>query len=145
MHLLRRRGRAGRAAWTRIPRRAFPWDEAAWDRELLGATRAALALRAAEPATRSDGLRVLATSGGALAFGRGPEAGVEGGEVVGLVVAVNTGDVSATLELPVVDRPASGSNEVLLVLGRARDRGAIVLRDGAIELPARSGAVVRFA
>jgi len=126
-------------------RRAFPWDEATWDRELLEATRAALALRGAEPALRSDGLRVLATNGGAVAFGRGREAGVQGGEIVGLVVALNAGEAPMTLELPGVDQPASGSTEVLLAVGRARGPDGIALRGGAIDLPARSGAVLRFA
>ena len=113
-------------------RRAFPWDSARWDGELLASVQAAFRLRHAATALRSDELAITATVAGALAFQRGTE---------GLAVAINAGDETAALT---IGRAASGS--VLLGVGRARAVSPRLANiDGAltIELPARSGAVVR--
>jgi neopullulanase len=122
-------------------RRAFPWDMAHWDAELLRSVQAMLALRHAEPALRADPVAVTDASGAALAFTRatgGPEAAGEGGR---LGVAINAGDSPATLRL------GEGGAFTLLAVGRARTIAPILHgADGtvAIELPPRSGAVVRL-
>ena len=123
-------------------RRAFPWDAAHWDGELLGSVRAMLALRHAEPALRADAVTVTDASGAALAFTRsvgGPEAAGAGAR---LGVAINAGESAARLRLG-----EGGGATILLAVARARS-GTPLLRvaDGgvAVELPPRSGAVVRL-
>ena len=120
-------------------RRAFPWDQARWNLALLAAMREAFAVRRAEPALRADGFAVTSTSWSAIVFVRyGPE-GV-------LAVAVNAGTESTILPLPQDQSTASPS--VILAMGRARSSAVILGQvDGrpTIGLPARSGAVVRFA
>ena len=73
-------------------RRAFPWDEAAWDRDGLAWTRAAFAARHALPALRRGTFRVAGAAGDALAFVRGEAAG--GGAVL---VVVNAGEEPAAV------------------------------------------------
>ena len=51
-------------------RRAFPWDAAAWDKELLAFVRAAMAVRHAQPALRHGAFELLAADGGAVAYAR---------------------------------------------------------------------------
>jgi len=116
-------------------RRAFPWAEERWDRELFDAIRAAFALRHAEPALRSDAVAITSAVGPALAFRRGGAAE--------LGVAINPGDEAIQLAL---GQAASGS--VILGMGRARGVAPeLAQADGAIsiQLPPRSGAVVRLA
>src|SRR4029078_9982022 len=73
-------------------RKAFPWDPARWEADLLGATRATFALRATEPALRADGVTPLAAAGAAFAFER------RSGEAR-LAVALNAGDAAGSLDL----------------------------------------------
>jgi cyclomaltodextrinase len=68
-------------------RRAFPWDESAWDGEGLAWTRAAYTARRQLPALRRGAFRVVGASGAAVAFVRDGDAG---GDAV--LVAVNAGD-----------------------------------------------------
>ena len=71
-------------------RRAFAWDEAHWDRELLDFTRAAVALRHAKAVLRHGEYRTLAAEGQAIAYLRSaPDSAV--------VVVLNAGDAPATL------------------------------------------------
>ena len=93
VHLLRRRGRAGRRATTRTAAAAFPWDEDRWD-----ARPAPLRSRAAAPAPT-----LSRPPGGRRRRGR-PTARrdrvrARRGERSGLVVAVNAGDEPIRLEL----------------------------------------------
>ena len=116
-------------------RRAFPWDEGRWDRELFHAVREAFAVRHAESALRSDAVTLTSAVGPALAFRRG------GATELG--VAVNPGDDPIRLAL---GQGSSGS--VILTMGRARSIAPqVASTDGAImiDLPPRSGAVVRLA
>jgi len=118
-------------------RKAFPWDRARWEADLLDATRATFTLRRAEPALRADGVSVLGAAGAALAFER------RSGDRR-LAVAINAGDGTASLDLGPADGPAS----VLLSTGRARISPARLGElEGAVrvELPPRAGAVIRLA
>jgi neopullulanase len=117
-------------------RRAFPWDPARWESDLLDATRAAFALRRAEPALRSDGVTFLASAGGALAFER------RAGERR-FAVALNAGEEPASLPLG----PAGTDAAVVLATGRARMAPpSLTSADGSVSLalPRRAGAVVRL-
>jgi len=118
-------------------RKAFPWDPARWEPDLLEATRSLFALRRAEPALRSDVVTFLAAEGAALAFER-RDADRRFG------VAVNAGESPVSLGLgePGVEP------SIMLVAARARlDRPVVAMADGVatVELPPRSGAVVRLA
>ena len=116
-------------------RRAFPWDEGRWDHELFDAMRAAFAVRHAEAALRSDAVTITSAVGPALAFRRG-----SAGE---LSVGINPGDEPIRLAL---GGGAGGS--VILPMGRARANSPTVTgAEGSVtvELPPRSGAVVRLA
>ncbi|MEO5705234.1 MAG: glycoside hydrolase family 13 protein, partial [Candidatus Limnocylindrales bacterium] len=120
-------------------RRAMPWDEALWDHELLDSMRAAFAVRHAEPALRSDEVRLTATVGEALAFRRGSSGAAFDGA---LGVAINAGDEPVRLALG----EASGGS-LVLAMARARSTAPeLTEADGVatIELPPRSGAVVRL-
>jgi cyclomaltodextrinase len=121
-------------------RRAFPWDEARWDHELLAAVRASFALRHAEPALRSDAVQVSATSGAAMAFERNA-----GGRR--LVVAINPGEERVALGIPGADL-AGAAPGLLLAAGRARiDPPYVRVADGqvSIEIGPRAGAVTSIA
>ena len=125
-------------------RRAFPWDRAHWDRELLGSVQALLALRRAEPALRADAVTVTYAEGAAIAFARSVvgSGATDGGPAGRLGVALNAGESSATL---VVGQ--GGAASTIVAVGRARTTAPLLhQRDGsvAIELPPRSGAVVRL-
>ena len=121
-------------------RRAFPWDGTQWDRALLESVRASFGLRRAEPALRADGVTMLASDGGALAFERRADDRR-------LAVAVNAGEEPVRLRLTADGPAASGDPETLLAVGRGRDvvPSLGVGDDGtSIELPPRSGAVIRL-
>jgi cyclomaltodextrinase len=118
-------------------RRAFPWDPARWDAELLGTTKAAFNLRRAEATLRADGLRFLWSADHALAFERRSDDRR-------LAVALNAGETATSLVLGSADREP----QVILAVGRARSSAPrLSTSDGAvsIELPPRSGAVIRLA
>ncbi|TME09452.1 MAG: alpha-amylase [Chloroflexi bacterium] len=118
-------------------RRAFPWDPGHWQSDLLETTRATFGLRRAEAALRSDGVTLLSSAAEALAFERRDGDGR-------LAVAVNAGEAVASLALGGTDRAPA----VLLATGRAREMApSVTSTDGSvtIELPPRSGAVVRLA
>jgi len=117
-------------------RKAFPWDRSRWEADLLDATRATFTLRRAEPALRSDAVSILAAGGQALAFER------RDGDRR-LAVALNAGDGATSIRLG-----AAGSDAgVLLSTGRARIHSPrLSSSDGAlaVELPPRSGAIIRL-
>jgi neopullulanase len=117
-------------------RKAFPWDPARWESDLLDVTRAAFRLRHEEPALRSDGVAALSSNDGAVAFER------RAGERR-LAVALNAGDEPASLAL---GAPGEGA-ALVLATGRARiTQPEITVSDGtaSIALPRRAGAVVRL-
>jgi neopullulanase len=120
-------------------RRAFPWDPARWDHELLESVRAAMAMRRAEPALRADGVVPASTAGAALAF-------LRRGATSTLAVALNAGEEAVRLPLA-PDRDGVGATGARVLLASARAREVPPRLSGsegalAIELPPRSGAVV---
>jgi len=113
-------------------RRAFNWDRATWDEDLLAFTRRAIGLRHAHPALRRGSFRRLYAHADAYAFGRqlGDDA---------LVIAFNAGTLPRTVTLDVGgllnDGPATalwGGIEGHVSRGTLRD----------LTLPPRSAAVL---
>ncbi len=116
-------------------RRAFPWDERAWDHELLAFVRAAFALRREEPALRADAAAVAGSSGRGIVLER-----ASGERRV--AVAVNAGEEPVAMALPM---PSAGEPAILLAAGRARaERPRLEKLEGSfgIELGPRAGAVL---
>ncbi|HEX7022768.1 MAG TPA: alpha-amylase family glycosyl hydrolase, partial [Trueperaceae bacterium] len=111
-------------------RRAFPWDEAAWDRDLLVHYRRLIALRRSSMALQQGAFIELHARRDVYAFAR-----QLAGETV--VVVVNRGNATR-VELPVWK--AGLWSEVLRPLVGDEPHG---LRQGVLELdlPARAGAV----
>lgn len=115
-------------------RRAFPWDESAWNHELLSFVREAIRVRREHAALRGAELTSVAVDGSAVAIrrGSGPDAAL---------VAVNAGDESAELPLP---GDLAGGRPALLVGSQpgwepAGDGGVVRLapRSGVIWAPGR--------
>ncbi len=107
-------------------RRAFPWDEAAWDGDAVAWTRAAYAARHALPALRRGSFRIVGAHQDAVAFVRGA---VDGGSPV--LVVVNAGDqpvevevgahelAGSTLRGPAAARRRRGASVAVAADGRA--------------------------
>jgi glycosidase len=117
-------------------RRAFPWDHATWDHELLEYCRAVIALRHARPALRHGEFRMLAADGGAVAYGR---LGADAGELV----LLNAGEAPARLTVPTDSyggaelRPVKLASEpypVLVGSGEGRLEVEVAARSGAVLL-----------
>ncbi|HET7829848.1 MAG TPA: alpha-amylase family glycosyl hydrolase, partial [Candidatus Limnocylindrales bacterium] len=116
-------------------RRAFPWDESAWDVEGLAWTRAVYAARRAQPALRRGAFRVAGAADAALAFVRDGDAG---GQPV--LVVVNAGEWP--VEVPVGVEELGGATLVDAPLPDAVGRQPVeVGPDGraAIGVPPRTG------
>jgi cyclomaltodextrinase len=116
-------------------RRAFPWDEARWDRDLMAFFRRAIALRHQHPALRHGRyLRLHADDRhGVYAFARQ-------GEGEPLVVVLNNGSAGYDLDVPVQDLFADGT-----VLHDLWEGGQAQVTAGQITgatLPPRSGVVL---
>ncbi len=114
-------------------RRAFPWDEARWDKELLDWYRRCIALRHALPSLRRGQFRRLYADPAVYAFARHM-----GGET-SVLVAVNVGETPATPTIPVRGLWADGA--------RLTDRlsgSAWPVADGALypTVPPFSGVVL---
>ena len=99
-------------------RRAFPWNEGDWDRDLLEAHRSLIALRHTHPALRGAGYRHVSTEGHLYVFERFDDS-------ERLIIAVNAGD-----------QPATATVETGAPLW-----GKATSANGQISLSARSGAV----
>lgn len=104
-------------------RRAFPWNEAEWDMDLLQAHRELTALRHAHPALRAPGYRTVSAAGQLYLFER-----FDNDER--LLVAANAGEDNASAE-------ADGDLELLW--------GDAISTGTEITVPPRSGAVWRVA
>jgi neopullulanase len=125
-------------------RRGFPWDEGRWDGELLAFVRAVFALRRAEPVLRRGGLRVLGARDGWVAVERrGDPASEESAEAsaAALVVAVNAGREPVRIPLGTVD---PNGVAILALPGRSGQVRADSPEGPALELPGRTGAIVRL-
>jgi cyclomaltodextrinase / maltogenic alpha-amylase / neopullulanase len=119
-------------------RRAFPWDEAAWDHDLRDTTRRAIALRKARPALRRGTFERFYASNDVATFGRRTADDA-------VVVAFNAGHVERTLNIDVEDLLPDGTASDLWRGGSGAGAGAAVrvlhgtLRN--VTLPPRSAAV----
>jgi cyclomaltodextrinase len=115
-------------------RRAFPWDDARWDQDLLAFFRRAIRLRHEHPALRRGRYLRLHADGesGVYAFARQGE-----GET--LVVVVNNGTSSYELDVPAEGLFAEGTALHDLWEGRAAQM--VAGRIAGATLPPRSGAV----
>ena len=72
-------------------RRSFPWDEGAWDHQLLAYVKAATAVRHAQPSLREGDFSILAAEGNAVAYARSLSGAPS------MVTALNAGTERATL------------------------------------------------
>jgi cyclomaltodextrinase / maltogenic alpha-amylase / neopullulanase len=110
-------------------RRAFPWDESRWNRDLLSYSRALTALRRSQPELRHGEFRALAADAEAVAYERIGARSV--------VVAMNAGDAAARLRLDI-----PGNFEAVVLSGT--EPPAVERLDGRMTLTiaARSGAVL---
>lgn len=122
-------------------RRAFPWDEHAWDRDVLAWTRAAFAIRRELPALRRGSFRVAGATGDAVAFTRGEAAGAPA-----VVVAVNAGD--SGIDVPVRVPDLAGASLVDVPLPDTARGGAVAAAldadgSGRLHVPARTGRILR--
>ncbi len=130
-------------------RRAYPWDDAAWDQPTLAYMRALLALRHEQPVLRNGGLRIAGTSGdsiGILRSGAWDElSDLPPGTPPALVI-VNAGEGAAELTIQAVE--LAGQRLAPVVATRdepeARLAGSTVGADGHLDLvvPARYGVVL---
>jgi neopullulanase len=119
-------------------RGGFPWDAARWDEELRGFVRAALAVRAGEPALRHGATIAVGAEGAAMAIERRLDD-------TRLILALNPGDEPADLEVT-VDDVGTGWLAPIALPG-IDDLEAVVVTDGRarIAVPARSGRLLRVA
>ena len=116
-------------------RRAFPWDEARWDHDLLAFFRRAITLRREHPALRRGRYRRLYANRqrGVYAFARQYEE-------ESLVVVLNNGPTSYALDVPVRGLFADGTTlHDLWAGGQAQVAAG---RITGATLPPRSGAVL---
>ncbi len=121
-------------------RRAFPWDENAWDPDAVAWTRAAYAARHALPALRRGSFRIAGVHEDAIAFVRGA---AEGAPPV--LVMVNAGDrqVEVDVAAPELagstlrDQPLPGRGAADVAIGGdGRALIAVAARAGRILAPA---------
>jgi len=115
-------------------RRAFPWDEARWDYDLLTFFRRATRLRHEHPVLRRGRyLRLHADEHRVYAFARQGE-----GET--LAVVLNNGSASYNLDVPVQSLFANGA--ILRDLWEGGQARVNAGRMTGLTLPPRSGAVL---
>jgi neopullulanase len=120
-------------------RRAFPWREESWDRDLLAFVRASLALRRDESALRRGSFRVAGSGAGAVAIDRQLDDRR-------LLLVVNNGAAEASLT---VDLPgAAGCRLEVIPLPDLKAASLPPTMPGdkvPIKVPPRSGTMVRLA
>src|SRR4029079_2322168 len=76
-------------------RRSFPWDEAAWHKDLLAYVKAATSLRHAEASLRHGNFAIVAAEGDAMAWARTTDGAPS------VVTMLNAGTGPATLSFEV--------------------------------------------
>jgi neopullulanase len=126
-------------------RASFPWgDRGSWDLDLLAFTRGTVAARRANAVLRRGGYRTVGAEGPAMAFVRTPVAGVDG---PALVVAVNAGDATVTLDLELADDTGDRLASVSWAGTPELPAGGIAVREGraTVRVPPRAGIVLRGA
>jgi neopullulanase len=119
-------------------RRAFPWDEAAWDQDGLAWTKAAYRARHDLPALRRGDLHVVGASGDAVAFVRGT-----GGGGSAVLVVVNAGESPITFTVNVAAIAGTTLMDVLLPDSASGD-GVVVGPEGetTVTVQARAGRIL---
>ncbi|MDQ6793826.1 MAG: glycoside hydrolase family 13 protein [Chloroflexota bacterium] len=120
-------------------RRAFPWREEAWDRDLRSFVRASIALRRDEPALRRGSFRVAGAGAGAIAIERRMDDRR-------LLLVVNNGAAETSLA---VDLPGAAGCRLEVIplpdLPAASPPPTMPGDQVTIKLPPRSGTIVRLA
>ena len=119
-------------------RRAFPWDEGAWDHDLRAFVRGLVAVRAGEPALRAGQVNVVAAAGSAVAYERRVDD-------TQLVVAVNAGDEATRLDVRLDGADGRRLTPVELAGGFGAVGDGLVMSDGVatVELGPRCGFILR--
>ena len=116
-------------------RRAFPWDEAAWDHGLRDFVRAAISLRASQPVLRHGEYRTLAAAGNAVAWG------LYSADATAVIV-LNADDRLTQLRLPADAMPGADVQPAALP-GMALPRlSRLDTGELEVELAGRSGCVL---
>jgi cyclomaltodextrinase len=122
-------------------RRAFPWDERKWNKDLLTYVKRCIALRKSHPALRRGEYKTLFAQGGMYAFGR--RLLLEGFTEETLLCVFNASQVPWELRVPVQDYLPEGT-----VLHGAWGEGTAMVRDGhliGLTVTARTGIVLEVA
>jgi cyclomaltodextrinase len=129
-------------------RRAFPWDEGAWDQPTLTFVRSVLRLRNDVAVLRGGGLRIVGTSGDSLAIlrsGRWDPASDVPDDAPPALIVVNAGEGAVALTVA-AGEPAGALLTTRLATSDAADGlGSVTIgADGRVDLvlPARYGAVL---
>jgi neopullulanase len=105
-------------------RGTFPWDRSRWETGLLETVRTLFRLRTAEPALRDGPVRVVGSSGSAMAYERGSG-------VARFVVVANPGQTSERLSLRFADAPTGhGGHLAPMVLPGLGGVGEAAILDG---------------
>ncbi len=119
-------------------RRAFPVDEAAWDRDLRAFVRGVIALRRASPVLRSGAFAPAGAHGDAAAY-------VRSDAHEALVIAINAGDDHTRLEVSLPDHAARVLEPVSPQgwAWAAGDPVTVTRERASIDLPARGARILR--
>jgi cyclomaltodextrinase len=119
-------------------RGGFPWDEAAWDHDLLTWFRDAIALRHANPVLRAGEFQIAGAHEGAVAYLRATAEDA-------MLVALNA--ASGPVRLPLADAGLAGRTFAEVPLAGRRGLSAPLKLDGSgqasLALPPRTGVVLR--
>ena len=117
-------------------RRSFPWDERAWDRDLLAYVQAATAVRHAQPSLREGDFSVLAAEGNAVAWVRSLNGSPS------IVTALNAGSQRAALSFPLPAGMAGLSPAAAPLAASARASVDLAASRATIEIGPRSAAIL---
>ena len=115
-------------------RKAFPWHESSWNHDLRNYVKAVIALRKKYPSLRRGSFHRLYSTDGIYAFARKLSDET-------LVIALNSGDASKNIEIPVEainNEPRPAVN--LFEGGRVQRNGGML----QLEIPPRTGMVVKL-
>jgi cyclomaltodextrinase len=126
-------------------RGAFPWDSETWDAETLACTKALIAASRTWPVLRGGEVRLLASAGPAVAYLRirTSDAPTKSGGPNSVLVAVNKGESSASLRVPIAEPGgATWTSEPIPGLSALTDLTPGPDGSLALDLPARSGVLL---
>jgi neopullulanase len=119
-------------------RRAFNWNENAWDKSLRQYFKDVIALRKAHPALRRGAIGFLLAEGDVAAYVRKLDDAI-------LIVAFNAGESDVEVD---INAPASlGITPRMTALGIFNSMGAYPITNGqlvGVKVPARSGIVLKM-